>query len=165
MAPLGPPGQFGPGAKLGSLSLKPGPWQHAGFGPLRGVPPGPHPPDQHGVLSGPPEFNRNRSFENESVDLEDDIDSGDYGRPGTPEPPRSPRDPSGQTFYQSAPPGMGAMQGMSFKRSKDRGAYDREVFYGPQGPSHGPLAHATGQGLLRNTVSGTILTSLLSCFI
>ena len=136
---LGPPGV----TKLGVLDprgIKPAPWEHSSLGPLRQAPPEASPSS--------PRMGRRPEYQvldrNESA----------FERPKTPEPPRSPRDMTAHQSLQPCPPGPTRGSPDAPYRGPIEGVvHDREMNYGPPGPSHGPLAHANGQALIRNMVS------------
>lgn len=163
IAPLEPP-KMGLGPKLAAgdhLTPKPSPWENPSLGLRKGPPPtGPQPPRRpppgpYGLQShlGSP---RDRPDSQELYDQSDFDSDVVYGRPITPEPPpHTQRDLMGRSF-QPAPPGMGhAGNSHSNYRGPIEGRpFGRDAFYGPSGAMHGPLAHANGQALLRNTDMG-----------
>lgn len=143
---LGPPGS----AKLGVLDprgIKPAPWEHGSLGPLRQAPLE-LPSSSHGRHA---EYSKGYSHHGEVHDRNEST----FERPRTPEPPRSPRDIATNQSLQPCPPSsMIGSQGTPFRGPIEVGVHDRGMNYGPPDPSHGPLAHANGQALLKNMVSG-----------
>lgn len=134
---LAPPGV----TKLGNLDprgIKAAPWEHGSLGPLRQAPPEPAPPTSPRMGRPPCYPHPGEVYDrNESA----------FERPRTPEPPRSPQDMGGHQPLQPAPPDA------PFRGTVEGGLHDREMGYGPPGPPHGPLAHASGHALLKNMVS------------
>ena len=141
---IGPPGAF----KLGSLEqrgVKPGPWEHSGLDPVRHTRPEPSPPSPRLA-----EFSKGQMQFGDSFNpLDHSSNYGGFERPITPEPTRSPRNVSGQQqlFYPSPPGSARSASDGSFRGPMEGGLQEREMNYGPSGPSH-----VTGQGLLKNMV-------------
>lgn len=163
--PLNPPSFGPPGiAKLGVLDprgIKPAPWEHGSLGPLRQAPPQPPPSSPRVGRHG--EYPKGYSHHGEVLDRNESA----FERPRTPEPPRSPHDIAINQSLQPCPPSsVTGSQDTLFRGPVEVGVHDREMNYGPPGPSHGPLAHANGQALLKNMVSGNhILNSLIQSLI
>ena len=143
IAPLESP-QMGFGPKLGDHFVsKPDPWEHSSLELRKGA-----------VGTRAPQPPRGTTGFVESYDQNDFDSDIAYGRPRTPEPPpHSPRDLMGRVL-QPAPPGMGRGGNChtGFRGPVEGRPFERDLVYGLPGPKHGPVAHANGQALLRNTV-------------
>ena len=150
--PLNPPSLGPPGiAKLGVLDprgIKPAPWEHGSLGPLRQAPL--ELSSSSYGMGRHADYSKGYSHHGEVLDRNESA----FERPRTPEPPRSPRDIATNQSLQPCPPSsIIGSQGAPFRGPIEVGVHDREMNYGPPGPSHGPLAHANGQALLKNMVS------------
>lgn len=154
--PLSPPSLGPPGVgKLGVLDprgIKPAPWEHGSLGPLRQTPPEPSPSSPR--MGRHAEYLRGYPHHGEVFDYNESA----FERPRTPEPPHSPRDMTAHQSLQPCPPSSTrGNYDAPFRGPIEGGVHEMEMNYGPPGPSHGPLTHASGQALSKNMVSGNAL--------